>query len=125
MDDGFLAVDERVESAGRIIPPALVEEGCVIAEGAHVGSLAVLGRNVKVGANTTVERAVVLSGAEIGAGCTLRDCIVAAGARVGDRTHLEREAVLGEGVTVGAGNVLTHGVRLFPGVSLPDRGISF
>jgi mannose-1-phosphate guanylyltransferase len=125
LDDRFLAVDERVESAGRIIPPALVEEGCTIAEGAHVGSLAVLGRNVKVGANTIVERAVVLSGAEIGANCTLRDCIVAAGARVGDRTHVEREAVLGEGVTVGAGNVLTYGVRLFPGVSLPDRAISF
>jgi mannose-1-phosphate guanylyltransferase len=125
LDDGFLAVGERVESAGRIIPPALVEEGCQLGEGAHVGSLAVLGRDVKVGAHATVERAVVLAGAEIGADCVLRDCIVAAGARIGDGTRVDREAVLGEGVTVGAGNVLTHGMRLFPGVSLPDGAVRF
>jgi len=124
-DEGFLAVGDRVESEGRIIPPALVDDGCHLAEGAQVGSLAVLGRNVKVGANTTIERAVVLSGAEIGAGCTLRDCIVAAGARVGDGTHVEQEAVLGEGVTVGAGNMLRAGVRVFPGVTLPDGAILF
>jgi mannose-1-phosphate guanylyltransferase len=124
-DDGFLALGERVQATGRIIPPALVDDDCQVAEGAQVGSLAVLGHNVKVGADTTIERAVVLAGAEIGSGCTLRDCIVAAGARVGDGTHVESEAVVGEGVTVGAGNVLTHGVRLFPGVALPDGAILF
>jgi mannose-1-phosphate guanylyltransferase len=124
-DGGFLAVGDSVEAEGRIIPPALVEDGCTIAAGAHVGSLAVLGPNVKVGAGTTIERAVVLSGAEIGKNCTLRDCIVAAGARVGDGSHVEGEAVLGEGVTVGANNVLSRGLRLFPGVALPDGAIKF
>jgi len=124
-DGGFLAVAEGVEAAGRIIPPALVEEGCTIAAGAQVGSLAVLGPNVQVGEGTIIERAVVLSGAEIGHNCTLRDCIVAAGARVGEGTHVEGEAVLGEGVTVGANNVLARGLRLFPGVSLPDGAIRF
>jgi len=33
--------------------------------------------------------------------------------------------VLGEGVTVGADNVLAHGARIFPGVSLPDGAIKF
>jgi mannose-1-phosphate guanylyltransferase len=125
LDGSFLAVGEGVGGQGRIIPPALVEEGCTIGAGAQVGSLAVLGPNVSVGAGTTIERAVVLSGAEIGPNCTLRDCIVAAGARVGEGTHVEGEAVLGEGVTVGAGNVLSNGLRLFPGVSLPDGAIRF
>jgi mannose-1-phosphate guanylyltransferase len=34
-------------------------------------------------------------------------------------------AVLGEGVWVGAGNVITRGARIFPGVHLPDRAIQF
>ena len=59
-------------------------DGCRIAAGRAVGSLAVLGRRREVGANATIERAVVLEGAVIGADCTLRDCIVAAGARVGE-----------------------------------------
>src|SRR3954463_177548 len=35
----FVAVGEHVEAAGRIVPPAIVERGCRIADGAHVGSL--------------------------------------------------------------------------------------
>lgn len=127
LGDTYLDVDESVEGrdGARIVPPAVLERGCVIAPDAHVGSLVVLGAGVTVGAGTTIERSVVLQGAEIGEGCTLRNCIVAAGARVGDRTQVLREAVLGEGVTIGADNVVTNGVRLFPGVEIPDGTIKF
>ena len=33
--------------------------------------------------------------------------------------------MLGEGVSVGADNVITRGARIFPGVELPDRAIEF
>jgi mannose-1-phosphate guanylyltransferase len=121
----WLAIDPRAEVAGRVIPPAVLERGVHIAEGAHVGSLAVLAEAVSVGAGSTVERAVILNGAQIGEGCTLRDCIVAAGCRIGARTQITGGAVLGEGVTVGADNVITHGARIFPGVELPDGAIKF
>ncbi|HEY7618367.1 MAG TPA: NDP-sugar synthase [Solirubrobacteraceae bacterium] len=122
---GYLSVGERVEAEGRIIPPALVDRGCEIAGGAHVGSLVVLGEGVRVGEGTTIERAVVLNGAEIGARCVLRDCIVAAGVRIGDGTTVSGGAVLGEGVTVGPRNVLTRGVRVFPQTDLPEGAITF
>jgi mannose-1-phosphate guanylyltransferase len=67
----------------------------------------------------------VLDGTEIGEGCTLRDCIVAAGCRIGPRTHLSGGVVLGEGVTIGADNVIAGGARIFPGVSIPDGAIKF
>jgi mannose-1-phosphate guanylyltransferase len=121
----WLAIDPRAEVSGRVIPPAVLERGVRVAEGAHVGSLAVLAGDVSVGANTTVERAVILNGAQIGEGCTLRDCIIAAGCRVGARSQITGGAVLGEGVTIGADNVITHGARIFPGVELPDGAIRF
>jgi mannose-1-phosphate guanylyltransferase len=34
-------------------------------------------------------------------------------------------AVLGEGVTIGADNVVTRGARVFPGVEIPDGGLKF
>ena len=34
-------------------------------------------------------------------------------------------SVLGEGVTLGAGNVVSNGARLFPGVTLPDGALRF
>jgi len=121
----WLAIDEDADVRGRVIPPAVLERGVRVADGAHVGSLAVLADNVSIGAGTTVERAVILNGAEIGENCTLRDCIVAAGCRVGARTHITGGAVLGEGVTVGADNVISRGARIFPGVELPDGAIKF
>jgi mannose-1-phosphate guanylyltransferase len=121
----WLAVDDGAEIAGRVIPPALLERGVRVAEGAQVGSLVVLGQGVSIAAGATVERSVILNGTEIGAGCTLRDCIVGAGCRIGAGTTITGGAVLGEGVTVGADNVLAHGARIFPGVALPDGAIKF
>jgi len=125
MGDGYLCVEDGVDNAGRIIPPALVESGCRIGEGARIGGRVVLERGVTVGENTTIERAVVLQGAEIGSHCTLSGCIVAGGVRIGDECHVEGMSVLGEGVTIGSGNVVSNGARVFPGVTLPDGALLF
>jgi mannose-1-phosphate guanylyltransferase len=121
----WLAIDPGAQVSGRVIPPAVLERGVSVAESAQVGSLVVLGEDVSVGAGASVERSVILKGAEIGEGATLRDCIVAAGCRIGARTSIGGGAVLGEGVTVGADNVIAHGARIFPGVTLPDGAIKF
>jgi mannose-1-phosphate guanylyltransferase len=67
----------------------------------------------------------VMRGAEIGANCTLRGCIGAGGVRIGDNCLVDGMSVLGEGVTIGAGNVVSNGARVFPGVSLPDHALLF
>jgi mannose-1-phosphate guanylyltransferase len=121
----WLAIAEGAELHGRVIPPAVIERGVHIGEGARVGSLVVLAENVSIGDHSTVERAVVLDGAQIGERCELSDCIIAPGARVGAGTKITGGAMLGEGVSVGAHNVITRGARIFPGVELPDGAIEF
>ncbi len=121
----WLAIDAGARVSGRVIPPAVLERGVHVAEGAIVGSLVVLASDVSIGARSTVERSVILNGAQIGEDCTLRDCIISAGCRVGARSQVSDGSVLGEGVTVGADNVITHGARIFPGVALPDGAIRF
>jgi mannose-1-phosphate guanylyltransferase len=123
--DSYLVVEKSVDNRGRIIPSALVEGGCVIGDGARVGGRVVLESGAMVGPNTTIERAVVMRGAEIGENCTLRGCIVGGGVRIGDNTRVEGMSVLGEGVTIGADNVIANGARIFPGVELPDGAIQF
>jgi mannose-1-phosphate guanylyltransferase len=125
LGDTYMAVDPDVQAAGRIVPPAVVDRGCKIAAGAHVGSLVVLGPGVSVGAGASIERSVVLHGSEIGPGCTVRGSIVGAGARIGEGTEISGGAVLGEGVTVGADNILRAGVKVFPHVTIPDGAIRF
>jgi mannose-1-phosphate guanylyltransferase len=125
MGDGYLCVEDGVENAGRIIPSALVENGCRIGEGSRIGGRVVLERGVTIGEHTTIERAVVLQGAEIGSHCTLSGCIIGGGVRIGDECHVDGMSVLGEGVTIGKGNVVSNGARLFPGVTLPDGALLF
>jgi mannose-1-phosphate guanylyltransferase len=125
MGSGYLCIEQGVESEGRIVPSALVESGCRIGEGARIGGRAVLEHGVSVGENTTIEGSVVMRGAEIGANCTLRGCIVAGGVRIGDNCVVEGMSVLGEGVTIGTGNVVSNGARIFPGVTLPDHALLF
>ncbi|HEY1835155.1 MAG TPA: NDP-sugar synthase [Solirubrobacteraceae bacterium] len=125
LGDGWLSLDDGARLDGRAVPPALLQRGASVAAGARVGSLVVLGEDVSVGADSTVERAVVLRGSEIGEGCELRDCIVAPGVKIGPRTKVTGGAVLGEGVRIGADNVITRGMRIFPGVEVPDGAIEF
>jgi mannose-1-phosphate guanylyltransferase len=125
LGETFTCVEDAVENHGRIIPSALVESGCRIGTGARVGGRVVLEQGVVIGDHTQVEGAVVMQGSEIGANCVLRRCIVAGGVRIGDNTHVEGLAVVGEGVTIGAGNVVANGARVFPGVTLPDGALRF
>jgi mannose-1-phosphate guanylyltransferase len=123
--DSYLCVEQNVDSRGRIIPSALVESGCRIGDGARIGGRVVLERGVTVGDGTTIERSVVMQGAEIGSQCTLNGCIVAGGVRVGDHCTVDGMSVLGEGVTIGTDNTISNGARIFPGVELPDGAILF
>ena len=67
-----LAGDRRRRRGARARDPAgaCSSAACSVAEGAHVGSLVVLGEDVSIGAGSTVERSVILNGTEIGEGCS-------------------------------------------------------
>src|SRR5262249_41579049 len=104
MGSTYVCVEDGVAVSGRIVPAALVEEGCAIHEHARIGGRAVLARGVSVGEGTTIEGAVVLAGTTIGDHCTLRGCIVAGNVTIGDHCVIDGLSVLGEGVTLGPGN---------------------
>jgi mannose-1-phosphate guanylyltransferase len=110
---------------GMVLAPALIGPGCAVAEGATVGPRAVLGADVSVGPGVVVESSVVLEGTSIGADTTVDWAIVGPMVRIGERCRIEGGAVLGEGVTVGDDNVLAAGVRIFPGVDLPAGALAF
>jgi mannose-1-phosphate guanylyltransferase len=125
MGETYSWVGDDVDNAGRIVPAALVESACRIGVEARVGGRAVLERGVEIGAETTVENAVVMQGAKIGANCTLSGCVVGPDAVIGDHCVVDGMSVVGERVTLGAGNQVSNHARLFPGVSLPAGALLF
>jgi mannose-1-phosphate guanylyltransferase len=113
------------EVRGRLVAPAIVGEGCEIAQDAIVGGRTVLGRGVRVGRGSHVESSVLFDGVRVGERCTVSGSIIAANCVVGDRCHIEHGVVLGEKVQIGSDNTLSAGARIFPGVRLPDGAIRF
>jgi mannose-1-phosphate guanylyltransferase len=122
---GVLCEGDNRELSGTVHGPAVVGSGCRLAQTAIVGARTVLGRGVTVGSGAHIDTSVVLDGATVGAGTRISGSIVGPGVSIGDRCRVEGRVVLGEGVSVGSGNTLLQGMRIFPGVELPDGAIAF
>jgi mannose-1-phosphate guanylyltransferase len=112
-------------TAGAIHGPAVIGPGCQIAADATIGGRTVLGAGVSVGPGAHIDSSVVLDGARIGARSRVSRSIVGPDAQIGEHCRVDGEAVLGAGVRVGAHNALTAGIRIFPGVELPDAAVAF
>ena len=50
--------------------------------------------------------------------------MIADGADIGPRTVIS-DAIIGEGAVVGARCELINGIRVWPGVQIPDHGVRF
>jgi mannose-1-phosphate guanylyltransferase len=123
-----LTADGEAEAGaegGMVHAPALMGPGCQLAANAFVGARTVLGRGVSVGAGAHIESSVVLDGATVGAGTRISASIVGPNVRIGEHCRVDGRVVLGENVKVGAGNTLSAGMRVFPGVALPEGAIAF
>ena len=110
--------------AGVVHGPAVVGAGCEIAPGATIAGRTVLGAGVTVGRGTHIDSSVLLDGARIGARTRISRSIVGPGAQIGDDCRVDGETVLGAGVKVGSHNVLRAGIRIFPGVELPNAAVA-
>jgi mannose-1-phosphate guanylyltransferase len=122
---GVLLEHDSTGVAGSVHGPALVAAGCVVAAGATVGARTVLGPRVNVESGTHINSAVLLEGCSVGRGSRISDAILGPRVRIGERCRIDRGVVLGENVSVGPGNTLTAGMRIFPGVELPEGAVAF
>jgi mannose-1-phosphate guanylyltransferase len=112
-------VDPSVRVRGAAIGP-----GCRIELGAAVHPRTCLGAACTLGEGAVVERSVLHDEVVVGAGAVVRDAVLGRGARVGEGARVV-DAVVGPGVRVGADNELRGGIRVWPGVEIPDGAIRF
>jgi mannose-1-phosphate guanylyltransferase len=109
---------------GELVAAVLAGAGCEVATGASVGPRTVLGRRVQIGSEARIEGAVLLDDVRVGARSTIRGAIIAPGAVIGEDCRIEDDVVIGAEVSVGSGNVVARGARIFPGDVVPEGAMS-
>lgn len=103
---------------------ANVDETAGVAGGVLLLGGTSVGRGAEIGAGSRIDGSVIFPGATIEPGAVIRDSIIAAGATIGANARLS-DAVIGEGAQIGARCELRDGMRVWPGVVIPDNGVRF
>lgn len=104
--------------------PALVLDGASVADDATLVDGTTIGAGVTVASGARVAQSVVFDDATIGAGARVENSVIGKGARIGADTVVV-DAVIGDGAVVGDRCELLSGVRVWPGVELPEAGVRF
>jgi mannose-1-phosphate guanylyltransferase len=102
----------------------LVHNGAAVSPGAVLIGGTVVGRGAEIGPGVRLDGAVIFDGVRVEAGSVIERSIIGFGARIGPRA-LIRDGVIGDGAHIGARCELLRGVRVWPGVFLPDGGIRY
>ena len=83
-----------------------------------------VGRGCEIGAGSRVDDSVIFDGVTIEPGAMVRNSIIAAGATIGANARVT-DCVIGDGARIGARCELQAGMRVWPGVEIPDSGVRF
>jgi mannose-1-phosphate guanylyltransferase len=120
----WVARGSEVDATARVSGPACIGEDCRVEARAVIGSRACIGDGCVIAADASIDESVLHPGVRIESGAFVArsiigtDAVIGAGSRVAD-------AVVGSGVKVGQENELGGGIRLWPGIEVPDKGITF
>lgn len=112
------ALPAAVADGALVLPSAEIAADALVTDGTTVGARA------RVGAGAVVSGSVLFDGVVIEPGAVVRRSALGREVRIGAGTVLDG-AVIGDGARIGAGNELVGGVRVWPGVGLPDCAIRF
>ena len=94
--------------------PAIIGDYCSVESGATLGEYTVLGRNVRVGADAHVERAIVHDNAFLGSGVRARGCTIGRRSDLRRGGRVEEGAVIGDECFIGEHAVVHPGVKIYP-----------
>lgn len=103
---------------------ALVDETAGIRDGVILVGGTAVGRGTEIGAGCRLDDTVVFDGVTIEPGAIIKNSIIASGVTIGANCRLS-DCVIGEGAQIGARCELRAGMRIWPGVVIPDTGIRF
>ncbi len=110
----WLGEGAEIDPQAEVKGPAIIGDYCTVMAGAKLDEYTVLGRNVRVGRDAYLERAIVHDNAFLGPGVRLRGCTVGRGSDLRRGARVEEGAVVGDECSIGEHAVVHAGVRIYP-----------
>ena len=103
---------------------SILRPGIKEAPGALISADSYVDPEAKIGCGASVTGSCVMAGAAVAAGAQLDGAILCPRSRAEQGASLQRGAVLGAGAAAGAFSVLRGQARVWPGIRLPDDGVT-
>ena len=113
-DGIWLGDGADIDPRARVTGPAIIGSYCRVEAGAELGPDTVLGSNVRVGPDASIEGSIVHDNVYIGPGVHLRGTVVGRRSRLRRGARLDDGSVLGEDCLVGEHAVVGPGVAVYP-----------
>jgi mannose-1-phosphate guanylyltransferase/phosphomannomutase len=115
LGDGiWLGEGSEIDPAATVDGPAIIGDYSRVEAGARLAEYTVLGSNVRVGADSFIERSVVHDNVYLGPGVRLRGAVVGRSSDLRRGARLEEGVVLGDECFVGEHAVINPGVKVYP-----------
>jgi len=103
---------------------SLILAGAEVSDSAHIHGGATIGAGSIVGPGSDVKASVIFDSVVIGANVTISNSIIGQGAVIGDSCVIH-DSVVGDFATIGAGNELLNGARVWANARLDDLAVRF
>jgi len=113
-DGVWLGEGAEVDPAARVEGPVVIGDNSRIEAGARLGAYSVLGTDVVVKADATLERTVCHDHVYVGRGVRLRATVVGRSADLRAHARLEEGVVVGDECFIGEYAVVNGGVKIYP-----------
>lgn len=110
----WLGEGAEIHPDSDVLGPAVIGDNCRIEQGATLRAYTVLGANVRVRSESTLERSVVHDNAYLGHGVRLRGTVVGRSCDLRNGVRTEEGVVIGDDTFVGEDALLASDVKVYP-----------
>lgn len=90
----WLGKGVKVSSGVKMAGPSIIQDGCVLEEGADIQPYTVLGPKCRIGKNAVISKSVLWDDVHVGEGVRLEEVLAGSHGRIGDRSRVMPGSVL-------------------------------
>jgi mannose-1-phosphate guanylyltransferase len=124
-DDIWLEEGCKIHPSGKLTGPIVMGRGCTIEQDVEISGPTVIGGGCAIGQGSILDEAILWQNVKLGKNVTIRNSVVGNNTVIGDSTWVSDSSIISDNVTVGSGNKMEHGIRVWAGKTIADNAISF